>query len=357
MSNTERKRFIDTYKFASQNAPYKAQFDAIVLAHGVLFGSGIHNNGRFFPWHRYYLLKLENLLQQIDCRVTIPYWDWALEATSPMTSVIWSDAPHWLGGDGNGGCVPNGPFGPGWLQANGNCLTRDFNFAATTATKPTIAGHIAANPLASDYDTFRNLIEHGPGLHDSVHCIILGTMCSGDAALAPEFFLHHANIDKIWADWQKADPTHVLAYGPGSAVAPMPGTPTRPIDVLDLNAQVMDAIEPPVRVCYVEPTNWGWLDVAVSVIGVQQLTLLPRVFTSPANPTWWELMKMSAADIERFRAMEAEANDPRVWTLVDQKEALGNCSLMASGGVYYPDDYLNRLAKELTEQGPQIESF
>jgi hypothetical protein len=33
--------------------------------------------------------------------------------------------------------------------------------------------------------------------HDSVHCMIGGTMCVTDSAGAPEFFLHHGMIDKV----------------------------------------------------------------------------------------------------------------------------------------------------------------
>ena len=37
-------------------------------------------------------------------------------------------------------------------------------------------------------------------------------MCAHNSANAPEFFLHHAFIDKIWADWQEKSTSHMFVY-------------------------------------------------------------------------------------------------------------------------------------------------
>ena len=37
-------------------------------------------------------------------------------------------------------------------------------------------------------------------------------MCTTDSASAPEFFLHHGFVDKIWADWQKRGTSFKNAY-------------------------------------------------------------------------------------------------------------------------------------------------
>lgn len=51
-------------------------------------------------------------------------------------------------------------------------------------------------------------------MHDQVHCLIGGTMCTVEFASAPEFFLHHGFIDKIWEDWQKeVCPTSMHSFG------------------------------------------------------------------------------------------------------------------------------------------------
>ena len=61
-------------------------------------------------------------------------------------------------------------------------------------------------------------------------------MCSLDSAEAPEFFLHHGFIDKIWADWQKRkipnQDTHFR-----SITTKMQGSPYMPAQFLDLANQ------------------------------------------------------------------------------------------------------------------------
>ena len=36
----------------------------------------MHNNQRFLPWHRAYLINFERELREIDSFLSIPYWDW-----------------------------------------------------------------------------------------------------------------------------------------------------------------------------------------------------------------------------------------------------------------------------------------
>lgn len=43
---------------------------------------------QFLPWHRWYLLQMENLFRRIDCRVTVPYWDWSLFSGTPWRSTV-----------------------------------------------------------------------------------------------------------------------------------------------------------------------------------------------------------------------------------------------------------------------------
>jgi len=323
----------------------------VVGIHQTLFYSGIHGTPAFFPWHRYFLLKLENLFQQIDCRVTIPYWDWALEAANPLGSVIWGPGASYLGGDGGGGCVTDGPFAsPGWLQPDGNCLTRDFQPASTAATAPMIEGYITSAPLATDYTSFITNIEFGVGTHDHVHCIISGTMCTTGSAQAPEFFLHHGFIDKTWHDWQMRDPTHVNAYS-GSTTAPMPGTATRPVDMFDLTAQVMEAVEAPVSVCYIEPLNFNFIDVLIANVGAAALNRLPRVRQSPTNPEMFMMMQWTADRIAVLRAAEAAANDPRNFIIVEFADAIKNCSLLSTLGFLPSDELLNCALTSMVEIG------
>ena len=64
-------------------------------------------------------------------------------------------------------------------------------------------------------NTFRNVLEgwwRGPRLHNQVHVWVGGSMGPGTSPNDPAFFLHHCNVDRIWADWQSANPA--VGYEP-----------------------------------------------------------------------------------------------------------------------------------------------
>jgi len=58
-------------------------------------------------------------------------------------------------------------------------------------------------------------------IHNTVHVRTGGTMLQLHSPEAPEFFMHHNHIDKLWDDWQKLSAAHLNAYAFNLA-APMP---------------------------------------------------------------------------------------------------------------------------------------
>ena len=85
----------------------------------------------------------------------------------------------------------------------------------------------------------------GSQLHNRVHLWVGGNMTSDASPNDPVFFLNHAFVDKIWADWQlkmakEADPDPTVHYVPAEAGPPghnlndkMYPWDTTPADVLD----------------------------------------------------------------------------------------------------------------------------
>ena len=57
-------------------------------------------------------------------------------------------------------------------------------------------------------------------------------MCTVTSANAPEFFLHHAFIDKIWANWQEYSLQHMTVHF-SNVNTRMRGTRYRPRDFMD----------------------------------------------------------------------------------------------------------------------------
>lgn len=189
-----------------------------------------HQRPAFFPWHRVLLLEFENDLAAVDPSVTIPYWDWPDAASSPFV-------PDLLGEDGDptdDGKVKTGPFardGAGhWtLKVNDSdsdpdYLRRSFGTDATAPSLPS-ANDVATALSTGNYDSYpwsgfssglRGQVE--VALHNLVHRYVGGTMAAMTSPNDPVFWLHHCNIDRLWADWQRSFPA-VAPYLPASGAA------------------------------------------------------------------------------------------------------------------------------------------
>ncbi|WP_288855023.1 tyrosinase family protein [uncultured Pseudomonas sp.] len=198
------------------------------------YRNGAHLGPAFLPWHREMLLQLEADLQAITPGITLPYWDWTLDAADPTNSPVWEQSL--LGGDGDAADefrVQDGPF----AYRYGNWPVRAYpedglpgaglkrQFSRLVNSLPTAADLQMAmneelydepNYTSSPFNRgFRNRLEGwitqkgdpqvttpGSQLHNRVHLWIGGNMLAMTSPEDPVFFLHHCFIDKIWADWQ-----------------------------------------------------------------------------------------------------------------------------------------------------------
>ena len=235
MTEAERTLYVETFKaaYADLNGPLRDHVDN----HRAFFSRGIHNNGAFLPWHRGCTLAVENILQDINCQVTIPYWNWSLNPQI-STDAMWDvDADDFSPtGEAATRCVTEGPFGSdnGFVLTNGRCLERRIGGGSSGNAQTLQTQLFDRYTRPDEYDNFRNRLEHGPGLHDSIHCLVGGTMCSARSSNDPVFFMHHANIDKIWLEWQDISPAHQAAYSGSTALNDlMPTSAWTPAQMLD----------------------------------------------------------------------------------------------------------------------------
>ena len=189
-----------------------------------------HRRPAFFPWHRVMLLAFENDLAAIDPSVAIPYWDWPDAASNPLT-------PGFLGGDGDAADsdkVKTGPFAHDGANAwtlkvtdnpgDPDFLQRSFGTDPTAMVLPTKSDVDTALNI-NNYDSYpwanassgvRTNVEYN--LHNPVHRYIAGTMGGMTSPNDPVFWLHHCNIDRLWAVWQRTHPG-ASPYQPGSGAA------------------------------------------------------------------------------------------------------------------------------------------
>lgn len=219
MTFEERRRYLRVFKMASKKSPFRKTYDIVTKLHAKFFDD-IHEKELFFTWHRWYLLVFENLLHHLDCRVTVPYWDWARAVSRKRlfrhTGIrdIWNSGPHGLGGNGTlrSHCVQSGLFKvglwslPAWLGSG--CLSRVFD------NRIRLPGEWYVKNLNKlQWDEFNDFEEAvSDGMHNDLHNAIGGTMSEDASSVAPEFWLHHAFLDKIWSNWQDRGPRYKFAY-------------------------------------------------------------------------------------------------------------------------------------------------
>ncbi len=139
-----------------------------------------HGSNDFLSWHRLYLHFFERILRQAsgDPSFTLPYWDYSVAGQNSLPPAF------------------RNPSGDPLYEARRNPWIN-----AGSPISPTVASSAAA--MQSPRFTrpfFSAAVENQP--HNVIHVEIGGAM--GDPATAgedPIFWLHHANIDRLWGRW------------------------------------------------------------------------------------------------------------------------------------------------------------
>lgn len=140
----------------------------------------MHGNPRFLPWHRIYLIRMEELLQMVDPTVCIPYWKSSEDQAFPAWLVGFTPTVN--------------------LMSGPHTVTRNIGAFATLPTTADVTA-VMAN---GTFNPFASALE---GIHNSGHVWVGGSMGGIPTAPAdPVFWMHHAEIDRIWAEWQAANP-------------------------------------------------------------------------------------------------------------------------------------------------------
>ncbi|KAL1919183.1 uncharacterized protein VTP21DRAFT_2565 [Calcarisporiella thermophila] len=207
LSDSERLDFINAVKALNQGTRPN-RYDNLSKWH-TQARYYAHQNPQFLPWHRAFVREFEKALQSTNPNVVVPYWDWSLDYEDANNSPIFSNS--WLGGSGS--CVTNGQFA-NWQvtyvgdgSASPHCLERQINLSKDEVRDPYRLQNIIST--RDDYDDFRSAIEVP---HDSIHVGVGGDMLDLASPNDPIFYMHHAFVDKLWADWQSRDPSFVYRY-------------------------------------------------------------------------------------------------------------------------------------------------
>lgn len=248
MTDAEIAAFVDTL-IAMKNTPSAyfeevSAYDYFVMLHEAAFmcmqdKACPHQSSAFLPWHREMLRRFELEMQRVsgDPTMALPYWDWTNKAS--LTRIF---SPEFLGDSGQDDpdqeyVVQTSKFGEqaGLFKKVFVDFTDD-EFDDVTGNTPTpdqiyltrsVGGFGFKLPTEADmervyafevYDvgdcenddyrpSFRVFLEGGGQdsdslMHNGVHNFVAGDMATGTSPNDPVFYLHHCNIDRVWAVWQ-----------------------------------------------------------------------------------------------------------------------------------------------------------
>lgn len=250
LTDAEQRDLVDAmHEVKRIPSPYDPElpwYDQFVAWHDEAFegNPSAHQSPAFLPWHRQFLRMFESALQTASGKpIALPYWDW----TSPAsTDAVFSEDLMGPTGDPDEHfAVTGGPFRKGawrlWVRdeagsdspfipgdessqpREGRWIERaigqtDYGRLPTTDDVSAIlaVGTYDRRPWderAAFSGSFRNALEgfadRRRGSHNTVHVWVggefgddeLGTMGLGTSPNDPVFWLHHANIDRMWSTW------------------------------------------------------------------------------------------------------------------------------------------------------------
>lgn len=143
-----------------------------------------HNNGLFLPWHRQQLVHMERIVARLTGHdgFAMPYWDWQEHRFLPA----------WI-------CDRDSPL----YERNRAREVESLDFAAARWAESPYTAKLASD----DFATFCGKLPEGAGMvegygHNHIHQLIGGAMRHPrTSASDPMFWLHHANVDRVWATW------------------------------------------------------------------------------------------------------------------------------------------------------------
>jgi tyrosinase len=238
-----------------------------------------HGSWYFLPWHRGYLIAFEAIIRDAVTKLggpadwALPYWNYFKPNQSKLPPAFAS--PDWPDGRGDNPLYVKQRYGP---NNDGDVYVPVSQINLNALADPDFTGDAGGgSPGFGGVDTgFSHGGEVHGGIetqpHDNVHGLVgggdpdnpnmPGLMSDPDTAgLDPIFWLHHANIDRLWEVWRENPTTDLdpsqsnwisgpAAVGDRAFKLPMPGgvswtyTPGDLSDLSKLNYNY-DDVSPP----------------------------------------------------------------------------------------------------------------
>jgi tyrosinase len=184
------------------------------------WGTCPHGSPWFVAWHRWYILYFEKIVRRMSgsADFTLPYWNYAsdqgpsLQLPAPFqdpNSALYDDLRGLGFADPTGSGDQNVP-----MNQNGYMPYSQTDYNPALSAVPLFPSDTAfVLPPDPKYYALglTGRLEIQP--HDNVHDNVGGIMSNVPVAAGdPVFFVHHCQIDRLWAAWQAA-PGSVYNWG------------------------------------------------------------------------------------------------------------------------------------------------
>ncbi|MGJ5640485.1 tyrosinase family protein [Formosa sp. S-31] len=144
----------------------------------------------FFPWHRRQMFELEQAMQDVNPDVSLPWWDSSVDQS--INSPLWDQ--NFMG-----------QFDAAWE------LERNYATVNNVSLLPTPAD-VQNVQAIQDFLLYSDVMERGR-VHTGAHRWTGGAMPTPVSPRDPIFYLHHTFVDKLWDDWETANPggsSHII---------------------------------------------------------------------------------------------------------------------------------------------------
>ncbi|GAB0491183.1 hypothetical protein MMPV_002435 [Pyropia vietnamensis] len=180
------------------------------------YAKGAHNGAHFLAWHRLFLLAYENALRTVEPGVTIPYWDWSMDAGALEMAPVWNASRLGRakknlpieGGAFEKFHVDTGPQGPHYISRGFQSQERNSmrRLPLVLGDKATLRALWSNKDM--DFPKFSRALETE---HALLHVAVGGF--SGDMVILAKaagdvvFWSHHAYIDYVWSRRQEHFPS------------------------------------------------------------------------------------------------------------------------------------------------------
>ena len=147
----------------------------------------VHESDLFWPWHRMYLYYFERIVREMSGNPTwaLPFWDWSTDRKLPAAFRIRTSSPLYVR---ERALAMN--------SGAGEIELPEVEVRSGAGGRPNFLGE-------QDYRQAGMTLEDGP--HTMVHVRVGGTRGlmrrPETAAQDPIFWVHHANVDRLWNRW------------------------------------------------------------------------------------------------------------------------------------------------------------